>query len=498
MTKKVAAKLPKLPSSPGVYYYFNRTGRIIYIGKAVSLKNRVRQYFQPASSVTADDKTRALIADIADLDWTTVTSELAAFLLENEMIQRYRPIYNIQQRDSNDQAFYVRIDRPARFPTVRLVRQRLPDRANYQGPYWRGRELRQVLRVLRRIFPYSTHTVLPRRACLQYDLGLCPGPETDSFDRDTYLDNLGRLEAVLAGRTRQIRAELVSARQAASDSQAYETAGVIQKQLQALEGLRSQVFFPELANWESNQDHACSQLQQLFKLPAVDRLEAYDVSHSGGRYTTGSLVVFRQGLPSRRDYRWFKLQPPGNDDYASLAEMLGRRLRPARRQSWPLPDLILVDGGRGQVAAVQAVLDRQQLRLPLIGLAKREEELVFDRRLEVNEDRVRQLQGRLTTSANFTSLGLPLTTPVLKLCQRLRDESHRLAVNSQRLVKGQRQLASRLTDVPGIGQVSRRRLLTHFGSLRRIQAASQSELTRVVGHHRATLIKQAFAKSGPD
>jgi excinuclease ABC subunit C len=188
------AKLAELPKTPGVYFHKSTSGEIIYVGKAAVLRNRVRQYFQ--ASRNRDPKTEALVNEIADTDWIPVESEIDALFLEAEMIRRYMPRYNILLRDDKSNT-YVRIDMKSIYPSVTYTRRPLDDGAVYLGPYLSGYSVKKALKYLRKIFPYSVHTILPKRACLQYHLGLCPGPETGKLDSATYKQTLRKLTMYL-------------------------------------------------------------------------------------------------------------------------------------------------------------------------------------------------------------------------------------------------------------------------------------------------------------
>ncbi|MDQ3065457.1 MAG: UvrB/UvrC motif-containing protein, partial [bacterium] len=227
MSDALQAKLADLPKSPGVYFHKNTAGEIIYVGKAAVLRNRVRQYFQ--ASRNRDPKTEALVLEINDVDWIEVQSEIEALFLEAEMIRRYMPRYNILLRDDKSN-LYVRIDMKNQYPTVTYVRQPMDDGANYLGPYLSGFSVRRALKYLRKIFPYSTHAILPKRACLQYHLGLCPGPETGQLDSATYKANLKKLVMYLKGERVQLANQLERDMQLAAKNQQFELAATIRNQ----------------------------------------------------------------------------------------------------------------------------------------------------------------------------------------------------------------------------------------------------------------------------
>ena len=462
-------KLKSLPAGPGVYLYKNAAGKIIYVGKAAVLKNRVRQYFQ--ASRNRDPKTELLIKQIADIDWIETETELDALFLEAELVKRYLPRFNIELRDDKSQ-LYVRIDRQSRFPYVSYTRRPLDDRAEYFGPYQSGFGVKRALKYLRKIFPYSTHVTLPKRVCLQYHLGLCPGVEEGKISEQDYRQNLSKLIMYLKGQRVQLMKEVEREMKAAAKDQDFERAAALRNQLLALKALRRQVVFGDREFMDISKDEGLAQLQELIGLPHPPRrIEGYDISHMSGTDTVASMVVFSGGLPDKSQYRKFKMRVAGNDDFAHMREAISRRFS-GRHLNWPLPDLILIDGGKGQLASAQGALREAGQNLPAIGLAKRRETII------------------VKTGEDYETIQLPATAPAIKLLQRIRDESHRFAVSYHSTLKTKRQSASLLNDIPGIGPATRKKLLMTFGSLRGVNQARQWELERAIGNKKAALVKQ--------
>ena len=477
------AKPTKIPAKPGVYFHKDNQAKIIYVGKAARLNARINQYFQAASLRTADAKTKALVAAIAGTDWIETDSELEAVFLEAEMIKRYKPHYNILERD--DKAWqYVRIDRQSPYPSLTITRNPLDDKARYYGPYVNSYSLRRALKYLRKVFPYSTHKQLPSRACLDHHLGLCPGPETDQFDLASYRQDLSRLGAYLTGKRRHLVKTLTAEMKLAAAHKNYELAARRRDQLRALSYLNQQTIFGDKENLDLSKDHALDDICRLFKLKSPPRrIEGYDVSHMSAQHTVASMVVFLNGVSSKSDYRRFKLRLPGNDDFAHIAEVVGRRFQSQRSRGWPAPDLVLIDGGPGQLSSALAVAP--EAKALFLGLAKKQEQIIVARQTKIDQASLARLAGRQVTKPSFISLELPRDSHLLKLLQRIRDESHRFAVSYHSLLKRQAQTKSQLTDIPTIGPATRRKLLKAFGSLKAIKQASQSELVKVVGQRRA-------------
>lgn len=484
MTETLKAKLKDLPKKPGVYFHKNAAGEIIYVGKAAVLSNRVRQYFQKAR--VRDPKTDALVAEIADIDYMIVDSEIEALFLEAEMIRRYMPRYNILLRDDKAMS-YIRIDYDSDYPTVSTTRRPLDDGAKYYGPYSSLTTVRQALKLLRRVFPYATRKMSgQKRATLHYHIGLDPGLEEGRTSLDEYRANLRKLMAIIEGRRKTIEKELEKEMRRAAKRHDFERAAKLRNQLFTLQNLSKQVLFSDKEFMDISKDHALSELVALLSLNAFPkRIEGYDISHMQGTDVVASMVVFTNGVSDKSEYRKFKTKINHNNDFYNMHETLTRRLSEKNVKSWGLPSLVLIDGGKGQLdAALRARDERGHGGLPFIGLAKREEQIVVVKgrsNVTLNESELRRLRGFATESEDFILINLPHTTNVVKLLQRIRDESHRFAVSYHSVLKGKRQVTSLLDDIPGIGPATRKKLIRTFGSYKGVKEASLEELKTVVG-----------------
>ncbi len=491
MNKQLEKKLKDLPKEPGVYFHKDASGEIIYVGKAAILRNRVRQYFQ--ASRNRDPKTELLVSEIHDTDWQVVDSEVEALFLEAEMIRRYMPRYNILLRDDKAMT-YVRINFKDKYPALTFTRRPLDDGAEYYGPYFSAFALKRALKYLRRAFPYSTHTTMPTRACLQYHLKLCPGPETGELDEKAYKASLHRLIRVLKGQRQSLVKELEKEMKAYADNSEFEKAASTRNQIYALKNLGQQIIFSDKEFQDISKDHALVELTQLLKLKKPPRrIEGYDISHMSGTDTVASMVVFTNGVSDKGNYRKFKSRIPGNDDFAHMRETMTRRFSDKNIKAWGLPDLILIDGGKGQLEAAQGVLKEKNISMPMIGLAKKYEEIVVRNDwpyTTLDMEQVLKMRGFTRVSEDFTLVDLPNTSNIVKLLQRVRDESHRFAVSYHSVLKVKRQTTSMLEDVPGIGPGLKKKLLKEFGSLRGVMQARQIELEAVVGEKKATVLRQ--------
>lgn len=492
VNQKLENKLKDLPKEPGVYFHKNAKGEIIYVGKAAVLRNRVRQYFQ--NSRARDPKTEALVAEIVDTDWMVVESELDALFLEAELIRRYMPPYNILLRDDKSMV-YIRIDYDSDYPTVSTSRRPLDDGARYLGPYLSTLSVRQALKLLRRVFPFATKKSMgQKRANLHYHLGLDPGLEEGKTSLEDYRANLRKLIAVIEGKRKNIERELEKEMKQASKQSDFELAAKLRNQLFALQRLNQQVIFSDKEFADISKDHALSELVELLSLPEYPkRIEGYDISHMSGTDVVASMVVFTNGVSNKGEYRKFKTKINHNNDFYNMNETIKRRLN-ERNQKWGKPDLVLIDGGKGQLdAAIQARDEMGYSALPFIGLAKREEQIVIakDRsNVTLNTLSLQKLGGFMSETDDFILVNVPHSANVVKLLQRIHDESHRFAVSYHSVLKTKRQVASLLDDIPTIGPSTRKRLLKTFGSVRGVQQARDIELEKLLGTKKAIILRQ--------
>jgi excinuclease ABC subunit C len=600
--------LDTVPTKPGCYIMKNEAGEVIYVGKAVNLRNRVRSYFHASrqNGFPFDQKTRQLVKNITDIEWIVVGSELEALILEMTLIKKHRPRYNIRLKDDKRYP-YIKVHWADPFPKVTITRQMVDDGSRYFGPYTSVWAVHQTLDVLRHIFPYLTCdrviTGKDERACLYFDIKLCTAPCIGAIDLAGYRQMISDLCDFLSGRTEPIISRLQAEMQKAAEDLRFERAAGLRDQIQAIDRVverqkvispdyidsdviamaRSdgeacvQVFFirggkligrdyflmegtqdtsdadvmsefikqfydqsptvpPQLllpqeveeaqiikqwlstrrggqkveikvpvqgqqqdlialaaenasetlsalkAQWQvdkNRQTLALAELQEALGLPnPPNRIECYDISNTQGTAAVGSMVIFEQGTPKKNLYRRFNIRTvEGPDDFASMEEVLTRRFNrwkaaqeeanaPGAKPDQAfalLPDLLMVDGGKGQLARAVKVLDRFGLReaVPVASLAKQQEEIFLPEKP--------------------ASILLPRQSQGLYLMQRVRDEAHRFAITSHRKRRDKAGVASRLDSIPGIGPARRKALLTHFGSIEKIQEASLDELQGVEG-----------------
>jgi excinuclease ABC subunit C len=592
-----------LPDSPGVYIFRGPRGRVLYVGKALSLKKRVASYF---SRDARDTKTEALLETFQDLETIGTNTELEALLLENALIKKHHPRYNVCLRDDKTYP-YIKITTGEDWPRALVTRRVAEDGHSYFGPFWGGLA-RRIMRMITRHFQIRTCTIeidgkLPR-PCLYYDLHACLGPCVAGLTtKAAYDEAVSDVILFLQGRNHELLPRLEKKMLQASEEENFEMAAayrdairtvedVSERQLvQSLKGesvdafgffeaggdvsisvlvvrggvlqdrrefffekseevdpaafleaflpqfydvnpfLPSEVHLPvaigrpelieqfllsrrgakvrvrvprrgaarervDLANTNAQQRHrvrfrraggedqlALERLARVVGLAVPPRrIEGFDISHLQGTDSIASLVVFEEGKPKKSEYRLFGIASQSllaPDDFRSMAEAVERRYRRRRDEKAEMPDLVVVDGGRGQLQAALTALDRLGVELPVIGLAKREEEIwVLGR-----PDPIRLAEN----------------DPALKLVQRLRDEAHRFAITRHRSRRGKRMRETSLTDIPGVGPTRARILLKRFGSLGGVAAADPAMVAEAVGPATARAVRLYFDEvRGPE
>ncbi|MEO8691282.1 MAG: GIY-YIG nuclease family protein, partial [Candidatus Saccharimonas sp.] len=345
MNHALELKLKTLPTSPGVYFHKSSNGEVIYVGKAAVLKNRVRQYFQ--SKKDFDAKTLALVNEIEDTDWIEVESEIDALFLESEMVKRYMPRYNILLRDDRSQTF-VRINMKHDWPTVTFTRNPADDGAKYIGPFYSGYAVKKALRYLRKVFPYYIKEPKRDKPSLEMQIGLVPGTDVTSHE---YKLSLNKLIKYVEGGRVKITDEIERDMKRAARAEEYEVAAVLRNKLRYLKELQRRIMFGDREFHDISKDQALTQLTQLLGLDhAASRIEGYDVAHISGTSVVASMVVFTNGVSDRSAYRKFKLSRERNDDVGNIREIITRRFSDKNIKAWGSPNVVLIDGGQGQLA----------------------------------------------------------------------------------------------------------------------------------------------------
>jgi excinuclease ABC subunit C len=422
----------ELPDEPGVYFHYDAEGNLLYIGKATSLKKRVGSYFTKAHNARIAE----LVSQIGRIDYIVTPTVLEALVLEANEIKHYKPKYNILLKD--DKSFLYLCITNEDFSKPILMRgheletmgvdpfsRELAGRAKEEfiavfGPFVSGTSLRKALDYLRKAIPWSKcdppSVTGSDRPCFYAQIEKCPGVCTGAISKSEYRKIIKNLISFFEGKKARLVSKLRKQMEKASREQRYEDAAKLRNQLGALEHIQDVAFITR-----EDFELPVSRKQESDKIDLDGRIEAYDISTISGTSSVGSMVVFEKGKPNKSAYRKFKIKTvKGPDDFASMKEMLERRIRRAEihPHAWPLPDIMVIDGGKGQVAKVQEVLDAHNVELPILGIAKgpdrKQDRLIFDRS---NRDIVKIAQrGK-------------------ELFQKARDEAHRFAVKYHRTLR---------------------------------------------------------------
>ena len=578
----ILEKVSHLPTTPGVYLWRDKYQRIIYVGKAINLRNRVRSYVQ--QDVNRSVKVTAMMRRAWDVETIQTKTEMEALILEATLIKEHHPKYNIMLRDDKTYP-YVKITVQEDFPRLFMTRRLERDGAKYFGPFTDVTAVHHVLRILRSYYPLRTcKSMKVERPCLQYHMHYCEGPCMNYVTVESYRRYIDDIVALFEGKQVQVIQEITSKMEQASEDLEFELAAKYRDDLLSIQKVQEkqrmvtqrgdmdvlgmaidgpmaciQLFFirsgrllgrenyfvqhegdsPELVmtefikqyyggstfipkelllpmdsvdrelfsewfssmkgqqvevsvpqrgykkdlinmaeenaqnflaerrrQWQYTIDKsggAVKKLAEVLDLPRLpERMECYDISHMQGAETVASMVVFEGGKPAKREYRRFKLKTVQGkpDDFASMAEIMERRY--GNEKDWPMPDLIIIDGGKGQLNAALPVIRAMGVTdVPVISLAKRIEEVFVEGESE--------------------SIILEHHTPELQLLQQIRDEAHRFAITYHRRLRGKRNLESVLDHVEGIGPKRRKALYKHFGNLDAMRVAELEELESVEG-----------------
>jgi excinuclease ABC subunit C len=480
LPENITEKLRSLPDKPGCYLMRNGSGRIVYVGKATSLRKRVQWYFRKGTQRSADPKLRGLIKSVRDLECIVARNEAEAALTEGRLIKEYRPRYNVSFKD--DKRFLMlRGETGSAFPRLKSCRIKRGDGALYFGPYASSAAARAALDFVEKRFGLrKCPPVTPDRAtyahCINDIVRYCSAPCIGKVSHEEYMERFNEACAFLSGERPQHLKELREAMNKTAAEFNFERAAVLRDTLLLLDAAVRQksrmMSTPEMKRIEAGE--GISELQKVLKLEKRPRIiEAYDVSNISGTYSVAGMVCFVDGMPHRNRYRRFRIRAAGGrDDARMLAEAVNRRFSHLKQEGGQAPGLVLVDGGPVQLKFARFELDRLGFReVPVAALAKRLEE-VF-------------------SPESAVPIRLARDSSALKVLQRLRDEAHRFALTYHRSVRSRRIRESVLDSVPGIGASKKQSLLQHFGSVRRLAKATEEQIAQVpgIGHKLAGVIR---------
>lgn len=586
-----------LPEGPGIYQYLNAEGVIIYVGKAKNLKRRVYSYF---SKEHEPGKTRVLVSKIADIRYIVVNSEEDALLLENNLIKKYKPRYNVLLKD--DKTYPSICVQNEYFPRIFKTRRIIRNGSSYFGPYSHAPSMNAVLDLIKHLYPLRTcHLNLSLEnirsgkfnVCLEYHIKNCAGPCIGLQSHEEYLKNIGEIKEILKGNTQDISRKLLQQMQQLASEMRFEEAQKIKEKYALIETYRSKsevvssilhnidvfsieenegnsafINYLHITNGAINQaftfeykkklneskeelltlgiiemrerykslsreiivplkleielnnvvftvpqrgdkkkllelsqlnvkQYKADRLKQAEKLNPEQRsirlmkeiqnelrlsklpmqIECFDNSNIQGSDAVAACVVFKKAKPSKQDYRKYNIKTVvGPDDYASMREVVKRRYQRVIEENGALPDLIITDGGKGQMEAVRQVMEELHLNIPIAGLAK-------DKKHRTSE---------LLFGFPPQTIGLKVNSPLFKLLEQIQDEVHRFAITFHRDKRSKRQVASALDEIKGIGEKTKTTLLKEFKSVKRIKEATLEELTAVIGTAKAQIVRDGL------
>jgi len=402
----IKLKLKSIPITSGVYLMKNERDEVIYIGKAVSLRKRVQSYFRKTQTMT---KTDLLVADIADIDYIETVSEAEALILEASLIKQHQPRYNIDLRDDKSYPF-IEVNGED-FPRISIERpHRKKKDSKYYGPYVKVGLIREALVLIRKIFHFRTCHPFPDKECLDYHIGLCDAPCIGAVTKGEYRKNIRHIQLILEGKKDQLYKQLHKDMEQYVKGQEFEKAAKVRDQIRAMGALYS-------GTKDINYFKEAEQLKRALDLPRVpERIETFDISNIMGHQAVGSMVCFFNGKPDKQNYRRFKIKSvEGIDDFRMIAEVVRRRYQRLKNEGRIFPDLIVIDGGKGQLSSACAELKELEVQIPIISLAKREEEVFLPKK-------------KASIKLSKDSLGI-------QLLQRMRDEAHRFAISYHRKLR---------------------------------------------------------------
>lgn len=402
-----------MPTESGVYLFLNEKGKVLYVGKAKNLKNRVSSYFQNHDLL---EKTKQLVSKIKKIDYIVVTSEIESLLLEANLIKKYVPPYNVRFTDGKGYPF-IRITIKNDYPAVLVNRKTEDPKSLYFGPYPNVGAMRLVLKTIRKIFPFQSVVNHGNKICLYNHLGLCPCASAlnSKEAKEEYRKTIRYIVIFLKGDIKKVTKSLEKERNDLSKKESYEEAAKIQKKIDAIklvtENITPAFEYDTNPNLYSDlREKEMSELKNTLSengvfIALAKRIECFDISNISGKHATASMVVFTNGQKDSKWYRRFKIRSEEKpNDFLMMQETMRRRLN---HSEWPYPNLLIVDGGRGQITSARKALLEKMINIPIIGLAKREETII---------------------TSDFKEIKLPKNSPALQLVMRIRDEAHRFAI----------------------------------------------------------------------
>jgi len=460
-------KINQLPLTSGIYMMKSPEGEILYIGKARSLRKRVKSYLTNRGDLP---KITILMGKVTDVEYIETPTEVDALLLEAQLIRKVQPRYNKELKD--DKSFPLLKITHEKFPRIHLTRNKQDKKATYYGPFTDAGLLREAISLINALFPIRKCQTLPKTACLYYHIGQCIAPCIKPEVKGEYDRLIDEVKSFLGGGKKSFMDYLTQRMKQASEELRFEDAQFFKEQIQALSKLKKKRYHHKREDL-SAQLSATLELKRILHMEKIpERIVCFDASNIQGEEAVASKVSFYRELPDKIDYRRYKIKDvEGINDYAMIAEVLRRMLRAIKdgREGF-IPDLIMIDGGKGHLNTARRVLKEEEMEnLELISIAKRLE---------------------LVHSPKFQDpIVIPGDAPALYLLQKVRDEAHRFAITYHRRLKEKGIERSVLDQVPGIGEKRKRVLLTNFDSLEELKRSGLEQLAGLPGMTRDTAVK---------
>ncbi|MBD3425712.1 MAG: excinuclease ABC subunit UvrC [Candidatus Omnitrophica bacterium] len=450
-SKKLQTKIQNLPDSPGVYMFLDSKGEIIYVGKARRLKRRVSQYFQAGRA--RDARLELLVSEVRDVKFIRASSEAEALIYEAGLIKDHSPKFNIELKDDKSYP-YLKLTVNEEYPRLFLTRRRLNDGAIYYGPYVDVKLLKEALSFMKKVFPLRTCRRFHKTICLEYHMEQCAGPCEGKISREEYWDMVEQLKQFLEGRKDDLIRALQERMKGFADKHQYERALQVKKRIEALTAIQQM--------HDRSQHPVYGELDELQNalglrdLPVT--IECFDISNTSGKQAVGSMVRFVAGTPRKSDYRKYRIRTVGEiDDYSMIREVVRRRYSRLLKEKRSLPDLVLIDGGKGHLSVARDELTR--LGLGAVEVAS-----------------IAKEHNHLYSPARKHPIRLSPGSRLLLLIQRIRDEAHRFAITYHRKLRGKEKFATELKKIKGVGPVREKILIEKFGRVDNIRRASLEEL----------------------
>jgi excinuclease ABC subunit C len=450
----IKEKIKNLPTSSGVYLMKDDKGVVLYVGKADNLKKRVSSYFYPRRHHS--ERIELLVSKVRDVEYIPTATSAEALIYENSLIKQLAPRYNVALRDDKSYPM-LKLTVNEKFPRLFITRQKKDDGALYYGPYTSAVLLKRAVEILRQLFPLRVCNVLPKRVCLYYHIKQCPGPCEGKIGEASYIEMVRELKLFLDGRRAELVKVLSERMKKAAGSQDFEEATALRDRIEALSAMKDRkvVYGPM---------HESEELKRIAGIAGeLHTIEAFDVSNIMGEEAVGSMVYFYKGRPKKSEYRKFRIKTVSAiDDYAMMREIVRRRYARLSEEKKPLPDLIIIDGGKGHLGVAIDELKRLGLSgIPVIGIAKEFERIYRPDRKD--------------------PVILPKDSKALRLVERIRDEAHRFAIAYHKALLSKRIGSSELDGIPGVGPKRKKALLNRFGSVENLKKASLEEVAAVGG-----------------